>query len=150
MPAVLCFVLLTAWIHPSTAIGADQKPPWLPYETAMKRSKAEHLPVMLFFRTRWCYQCAEMEETVLSHSSVLPILGEKFLPVEVDIGKETQLKETYRINYVPTTIFIDSEGKTALVLRGLVKKTRFLKALRYVTEGHYRRMDFMRFEDTDN
>ena len=139
-------VLLFALVVPAMAENEEDSLPWIDYEAALEQGKTAGKPLLLFFRTRWCYQCKEMKRRVFRKKDVSDLMKDRFLLVDVDIGKEKKLQEIYRITYVPTTVFLDQNGKRIMDLKGFVPHSRFLLALKYIAEGAHRSMDFQEFE----
>ena len=139
-------VLLLSFVASATAEDNEDSLPWIDYEKALEQGKTANKPLLLFFRTRWCYQCKEMKRRVFRKQDVADLMKNRFLLVDVDIGKEKRLQEIYRITYVPTTVFLDQNGKRIMDLKGFVPHSRFLLALKYIAEGAHSSMDFQEYE----
>lgn len=129
-----------------TRLCAAEKLNFLDYETALQIGKDTHRPLLLFFTTPWCYYCKEMERKVFQNKDITAILNERFLLVEVDISQEKKLKENFRINYTPTSVFLDVHGKPIMDVKGYILTEKFRKLLRFVSEGHYKKITFSDFD----
>jgi thioredoxin-related protein len=143
----LC-IALTAylWLGCPECLRAADKPNFLDYETALQNGKDSQRPLLVFFTTPWCYQCKEMKRKIFENKDIVSILNERFLLVEVDISQERKLKEDFRINYVPTSLFLDIHGRPIIDLKGYIPTDRFRKLMQYVSEGHYKTTAFSDFE----
>lgn len=143
----VCLVLAAClWLACPACLRAADKLNFLPYETALQISRENHRPLLLFFTTPWCYYCREMKRKVFQDKDIPTVLNERFLLVEVDINQKKQLKEEFRINYTPTTVVLDSSGKTILDIKGYIPPNRFRKLLQYVSENHYKTIAFSDYE----
>lgn len=143
----MCLALVAyLWLGCPARLNAADKLICLDYETALQESKDSQRPLFIFFTSPWCYQCTEMERKVFQNKDIIAILNEQFLLVEVDISEEKKLKEDFLINHTPTSLFLDSHGKSIINLKGYIPTNRFRKLLRYVSEGHYKKAAFADFE----
>ncbi len=77
-----------------------------------KFKQASGKPTVLVFNASWCKPCQDMNEIV---SKAKTVAGNRvdFRIIDVDDPKNDSLIEQYSIGPVPTTIFIDANGKVA-------------------------------------
>lgn len=146
--ACLCLVLLCLLISAASS-RAQQSAGirWLSYGEITSSGQKAGKPVFIFFRAPWCYFCTKMQRQVFPDTQLSAFINNRFLAVDVDVTKEPRAAEAYKVNYLPTSIFLSSEGKPVLILRGYLSSERLLKALRFVADGHYAKMNFQAFED---
>lgn len=143
----VCIALVAyLWLECPACLYAADKLNCVDYETALQKGKDSQRPLLIFFSSPWCYQCKEMERKVFQKKDIISILNERFLLVEVDISQEKKLKEDFRINYTPTSVFLDIHGRPIIDVKGYIPTNRFRKLLRYVSEGHYKTTAFSDFE----
>jgi thiol:disulfide interchange protein DsbD len=71
---------------------------------------ASQKPVVLDFTAPWCYNCKEIEKTVLSRDDVKEQLAE-FTFVKVDFDSNPKLRERFNIIGPPAFVFVDKNGK---------------------------------------
>lgn len=143
----LLALLLLAWPAPAPAGGGDGAGgvAWLGYEQAAGLARRTPRPIMLFFSAPWCYLCKKMQRQVFSDPRLAGHLQSRFYPVLVDITEQPRLAETYAIKQVPTTIFLDPQGKPALRLTGYQNRSALSRALRFVAGGHHHRTTWENF-----
>jgi len=145
LPVCIAFVACL-WLGCPARLCAADKLNCLDYETALQKGKDSQRPLLIFFSSPWCYQCREMERKVFQNKDIISILNERFLLVEVDISQKEKLKEDFRINYTPTSLFLDIHGRPIIDVKGYIPTNRFRKLLWYVSEGHYKTTAFSEFE----
>ncbi|MGL4208487.1 MAG: thioredoxin family protein [Candidatus Adiutrix sp.] len=99
------------------------------YNEAIELAKKDEKMVMLFFWTDWCYYCGLVREKILPDTRIQAILGESFVVVSINKDKSTALARKYRVNPVPTFVFLNSEGEPLGVLPGYLEPDNFLEVL---------------------
>lgn len=140
--AVLCLLI------PAQAPAASGNGPavaWLSYQDGLARHRQGDKPLMIFFSLSYCYRCKEMKSWVYSDSQVVQRLNRDFIPVMVDISQVPQAEADFKIDYIPTHIFLAPDGKQILRETGVIPRDRFLKMLEFVAGGKYRETDFQTF-----
>ena len=131
-------------------MAAAQAPPsfnWLSHEQALGSGRALDKPVMLYFSAPWCYLCRKMGRLVFTDPKVAALMRRDFILVRVDISVEEEVKQRYAINQVPTTIFLDRQGRQVLRLTGYQDRSHLTRALGFVASGAYRTQDWDTFRD---
>jgi thioredoxin-related protein len=116
--------------------------------------------IMLFFEMDDCPFCARMKATVLNQADVQAYYRKHFLLFPVDTkgdvlmtdfrGKETKEKDfafENRVRATPVIAFFDLNGNLIVRYTGPTKdKNEFLLLGRYVVEGAYRQMPFIKYK----
>ncbi|MCF8047746.1 MAG: thioredoxin family protein [Desulfarculaceae bacterium] len=121
---------------------------WLGYDQAAELARQTPRPIVLFFSAPWCYLCKKMQRLVFSDPALAGRLQKQAYPVLVDVTKQPRLMEVYEIKQVPTTIFLDLNGKPVLRLTGYQNRSTLGRALMFVTMGHHHRMSWEAFFDS--
>ncbi|MCB2193842.1 MAG: thioredoxin family protein [Deltaproteobacteria bacterium] len=125
--------------------GAAEGITWLDYGKAADLAKQAPRPIMLFFSAPWCYLCKKMQRQVFSDPKLSGRMQKGTYPVLVDVTKQPRLAEIYEIKQVPTTIFLDLNGKPVLRLTGYQNRAALHRAVMFVTMGHHHRMNWESF-----
>jgi thioredoxin-related protein len=131
--SLVLFLAVTSLIH------AEE------YEEAMKRAQKEDKPVVIYFFSRLCPYCDEMNRYVLSDREVSNILKRWVVFITVDINKNNRLTRMYDVWGYPTTWFLDPKGQPIVKVPGYIPKTDFKKMLVFVKEKHYTSMTLREF-----
>jgi len=113
--------------------------------------------IMVYFGQKYCAYCKQFLED-LEGSGIHAYLVKHFDVIGVDIHGhrpvtdmagnellESRLAVNEGTNFTPSVIFYDNSGKEALRLRGYYPPYRFLAALEYVADGHYREERFREY-----
>ena len=116
------FVVLLA-----TALGAAEKAApakWQnDYLQVRKEAAAKKKPILLFFTgSDWCPPCMKMAKETWSNEQVIGYVNKHFVPLLVDMPRRKlltqeeakrnqQLAGKYKLQYVPTIVVADAEGK---------------------------------------
>ncbi|HTY55549.1 MAG TPA: cytochrome c biogenesis protein CcdA [Candidatus Binataceae bacterium] len=103
--------------------------------TLLASAEARRAPVVIDFSADWCIPCREMERTTFADPAVVNEAS-RFLALRADLTRQDEnseeLRSRYKIDGVPTALFIDSHGKVAKRLVGYAGAGEFLKTLRQV------------------
>lgn len=143
--ALLCCLVFLAL--PGPAQSDDWRTlPWQDLPSALAAAGKDQRPVLIFFEARWCYLCREMRERVFSHRVVGAALRRHFHLVRADVSRHQKLKQRFKVNFLPYTLLLAPDGRTILRVKSYIPRQRFLKILRFVHQGHYRKMDLATWE----
>ncbi len=169
--SLLALLLTVGWfLTLASCVVADERDPYKHFfsdsfgdfkeELAQARTEGKKA-VMLFFEMDECPFCQRMKETVLNQVDVQDYFQRNFKAFAVDIegdleikdfeGKPTTQKnwafEVHRVRATPVIAFFDLDGKKIMTYTGATRdKDEFLLIGRFVAEGHYKNMDFIRFK----
>lgn len=96
------------------------------YEQALQQAKAEKKPVLLHFYGDRCLPCLRMEKSVLKAPAVRGQLGKDVVTVKVHIDQRRDLAEKYRVQTIPTDVFVDAQGRVLSLSIGFVDQQNYL------------------------
>jgi thiol:disulfide interchange protein DsbD len=122
----------------SEPLHFEQLAEWLQTEReGVARGLAEGKPVLLDFGAEWCAACKELERFTYTDSRFLEEAS-RWVLVRVDATNETPeieaLYQKYKINGLPTVIFVDSKGQVRenLTVTGYVPPAEFAQLMKQV------------------
>ncbi len=121
-----------------SADAAHAELPWLTTEAAaIQQGTSEKKPVLLDFYADWCAACKELDQYVYPHKLFLEE-GSRFVLAKIDGTTEPPEVEAlyakYKIQGLPTVIFIDSDGKVRedLTITGFMQPAEFVERMKKV------------------
>ncbi|MDX1408295.1 MAG: thioredoxin fold domain-containing protein [Saprospiraceae bacterium] len=142
--------------------GAQQSEPpvwfkqsFLDFEEDVQEAAAANKRVMLYFHQDGCPYCsllvrdnfqqpdiaADMQQNL--DSIAINMWGDReVVSLEGSTYTEKSLAAALRVNYTPTLVFLDEQGKVALRLDGYYPPDRFRMALEYVRDHKEKEMEF--------
>lgn len=130
-PPVLALTLLLAGSPPPAAIHWEKG-----FDQAMKRARRENKPVLVDFWADWCGWCHRLDSTTYAD----PIVAEKakdFVSVKVDTEgghRDREVRDRYRVNNLPTIVFLTPNGHQVLRVNGFQGPGRFPRTLEQALE----------------
>ncbi|WP_181693108.1 DUF255 domain-containing protein [Natronomonas sp. LN261] len=77
------------------------------FETAERTGK----PVLCSLTAPWCEWCHRMDEESYSDPKLAANIGERFVPVRVDVDRRPRIRERYNMGGFPTTVFLTPDGE---------------------------------------
>lgn len=111
------------------AAGQSQVIKWQrDLSSAKAVAKKTGKPIMMDFCAEWCQPCKKMDEEAFRDSRVVH-LSEKFVCVRIDVDKHADIAEHYKIEGLPTLIFLDSRARYISRTTGYRAPDDFLKVL---------------------
>lgn len=111
--------------------------------------------LIVYLGQEYCPYCEALLERNLGRADIARYTRHHFdvVPVDIHGGKEVtdlegrssseaEYAAKEQVNFTPTLIFYDAEGNEALRLQGYYPPYKFLAALEFVADGHYRQEGF--------
>lgn len=90
--------------------AASEKIRWYDYEEGILTAGTTNKPMFLEFFADWCGPCIAMEENTFPDSRVVTELKD-FVAIKVDTQKRIDIETKYGVEYYPTVVFLDPNGK---------------------------------------
>lgn len=124
------------------AVAEDKKDPTKDKEAfrkftvdkAISVAKAEKKIVMIDFYADWCGPCKLMDAKTFKHEKVDALLKEKLVAVKVNIDNQEAVAGKYKIEAVPTFVFLDGDGKEVGRFLGFHDAEKFMDAAKKYTK----------------
>lgn len=111
---------------------------WYKYSEGMETASAGDKKIFINFHADWCYYCKQMEKTTFKDSSVISYLNDNYIAIRVDTEKEKKLAAEYRIQGLPSSWFLEPDGKRIGMKAGYLKAKALLQNLKFVYEEKYK------------
>ena len=116
---VLCSIHFVSWGQGITFREANLK-------TALERAKSENKPVFIDFMADWSEPCKYLSREVYALPEVADYFNTRFVCVRVDVSREEGLARQYRIQALPTLVFLDARGKELRRVEGVRDATQVM------------------------
>ncbi len=118
-----------AW---SPVHAASEALDWLHnLQDAQARAAVEHAPVMIDFYADWCGWCKVLDRRTYTDPRVLQ-LTERVIPVKVNTDLNPALARLYRVNGLPTVVFLDTNGQEISRVNGYRDAPAFASVMQNV------------------
>ena len=107
-----------------------------PFDNSLLASaETMRAPVVIDFSADWCIPCREMERTTFADPAVVNEAS-RFLALRADLTRQDEkseaLRSRFKVDGVPTALFIDSHGRIKKRLVGYAGAGEFLDTLRQI------------------
>lgn len=134
--AAVCgvFVVLAVMIERGESLRSIE---WRTLDSARVEAQITGKLIYLDVYADWCGPCKKMEKTVFINDSVKFFLQSSFIPARLDIDDPSVkefIEKQLRINAVPTSIVMNSEGVELARHVGFMNKEQLLEWLEGSTE----------------
>ena len=108
------------------------------FEDACAKAKQEEKELLLFFSAKWCGPCQSMLKEVFTDEKVETAMKDR-IAVYVDLESKSgmELADEFRIEALPTCLFLDSKKKELGRAIGYMETDVFLKALEKRSGGDW-------------
>lgn len=148
--------------HTGRYLGAQpaEKPEWfkesfLEFEGDVAEATQQGKRVMLYFYQDGCPYCARLIEENFEDHQIQSMIQKHFDGITINmwgdreivtVGGRSYTEKTFssalKVQYTPTLLFLDEQGKVALRLNGYYPPARFRHALDFVAGKHEKQMSF--------
>lgn len=167
----ICFMVIwsTAVFSSENKIGqylgaeTSEIPRWfkesfLEFEEDVAEAAAQNKRVMIYFHQEGCPYCARLVDENFADPMIEAYVRKHFDGISINMwgdreivtvgGKsftEKTFSEALKVQYTPTMLFLNEEGKVILRLNGYYPPDKFRKALQYVAEKRESRQSYNDF-----
>lgn len=109
----------------------------LNFEEAKKAAADSGKIIFMDAYTVWCGPCKKMDRDVFTDPGVAAFFNKNFINLQIDMekGEGIDLSKTYKVEFYPTLMFIDKDGKVVKQAIGYHSAVQFLKLGQSVLEG---------------
>lgn len=167
------FILFSILLHPGYAVEPEtgaylgarsaESPHWfkhsfLEFEEDVAEAAQNNKRVMLYFHQEGCPYCARLVEENFADAQIERYVRQNFDGIEINmwgdrdivsVGGKKFSEKTFaaalKVQYTPTILFLDEQGKVALRLNGYYPPDKFRLALRYAAEKLEQQQSFNAF-----
>lgn len=99
---------------------------------AMSDAGSQNKTMMLLFDQDSCYYCDLLKSDVLENKDVQKVLNDKFIVVDIDINKDSQLAADYKVLGTPIVAFLDSNNTEMNRIEGYVSADEFMDSIKEI------------------
>ncbi len=144
-------------------VKTSETPHWfkesfLEFEEDVAEAAVEGRRVMLYFHQEGCPYCARLVEESFANPQIEAFIREHFDGITINMWGDREVvslsgqafsEKTFaaalKVQYTPTLVFLDEQGKVALRLNGYYPTDYFRNALRFVATQGEKRSSFAEF-----
>jgi thiol:disulfide interchange protein len=84
---------------------------WLAsYDEAIRMAGDKNIPIMIDFYADWCGWCKRLDQDTYVDAEVMA-KAKEFVSLKIDADVETDLPKQYRVQGLPTILFINHKGE---------------------------------------
>jgi uncharacterized protein YyaL (SSP411 family) len=129
-------ILLALVLLPLTKTLADGNSiAWEPWsDSVFAKAKSEGRFVLLDLGTVWCHWCHVMEEVTYRDSTVIDLVGSRYLAVRVDADARPDLSNRYEEYGWPATVVFNSDGSEIVKRRGYLPPAQMASMLQAIID----------------
>jgi len=80
-------------------------------DAALEEARRTHKQVLMDFSADWCPPCIAMKHDVWPDSGVAHALSESYVPLLIDVDRDTVVSERYGVSGIPTILVLDDTGQ---------------------------------------
>ena len=105
------------------------------FDNGLEQAKEQDKPIMIDFYGESCSWCDVLDKKTYTDEEVNS-LAEKFICVKIDVYKNRQVTNKYKIQGLPTIVFLNSEGEEMERIVGYRGPSAFVEIMRKVLSSH--------------
>ncbi len=138
----------------------SETPDWfknsfLEFEEDVNEAAEQHKRVMIYFHQEGCPYCAKLVDENFTNPQIESYVRQNFDGISINmwgdreiisIGGRSYTEKTFaealKVQYTPTILFLNEQGKVILRLNGYYSPEKFKQALHYVAQKQESQMSF--------
>ncbi|MBI4845738.1 MAG: thioredoxin family protein [Candidatus Omnitrophica bacterium] len=102
-------------------------------EAAKEMAKSQGKPILIDFYAEWCGWCKRMDEDVYANQDVGTVCGQ-FICVKIDADQNQQLTQEYKVQGLPSTVFLKADGTLIRTVAGYMPADQFIALIKQILE----------------
>jgi len=100
------------------------------WKSLENKAKIEKKPIIVDFYADWCRPCKQMDRESLANEDVANYIKDNYIAYKVDTEKEKEIAERFKVDNLPTFVFLDHNGQEIGRITSYLTKDAFFKALK--------------------
>lgn len=129
----------------SSPVFSSETIKWYSYDEGMVLGKSQQKKLFINFFADWCSYCTKMDKETYSNKMVISYLNKNFIPVKVNFDKEKKVTSQYKVNGLPTALFLSETGEQIGGQPGFIPADTLLPLLKFIQTDSYKQMKFKDF-----
>jgi thioredoxin-related protein len=133
------------------AVIAESMVKWYDFNTGMKLAEKHKVPAVIDFFDKSCRWCVVMDKETFSNRTVIQKMDKHYIPIRINMSSRDKIiykgiKFSSRefasilgVEGLPTTIFMDKDGKLISKIPGYIKTKKYLSLLGYFKDECYKK-----------
>jgi thioredoxin-related protein/predicted Zn-dependent protease len=93
----------------------------LDYAKARQEAIEKNRPLFIDVGTENCYYCKQLDLRTFREPTIVALLNERCIPLKIDADHHAKLVEALRVEYYPTLVFANAEGKILGYQQGFIE-----------------------------
>ncbi|HEY7330040.1 MAG TPA: DUF255 domain-containing protein [Gemmataceae bacterium] len=114
----VCGLLHTFFLSSTKAQEVEWR---LDYGKARQEAVEKNRPLVIDVGTENCHYCKQLDLRTFKDPAVVAMLNERCIPLKIDADHHAKLAEALRVEYYPTLVFANSEGKILGYQQGYIE-----------------------------
>lgn len=101
------------------------------YNKALKLSKNNQKPLLIYFTADWCMPCKKMQNTTFKEKDVVTFINEKYIPVKIDMTRgDNSISRKFGITSMPSYLIVSSDREVVSKTIGYQPSFLFMSFLK--------------------
>lgn len=97
------------------------------WKNALQQAETKDKLLFVDAFATWCGPCKYMDKNVFTNETVASYYNENFISYKMDVDKEKELAERYKVTSMPTYLFVSEDGTLVYRKTGAMDAEEFIK-----------------------